>query len=68
MGLIVCIGVIPRQKYHRITNRHLANDDQEGKTGHAKVGALMEEGKLKKEVKKVNMVDILSIQEWKQNI
>jgi hypothetical protein len=34
------------------------------KTGHAEGRALTGEGGWRKEVKKVNMVDVLSIQEW----
>jgi hypothetical protein len=45
-------------------NRHLNNKGQEWKLGHAKGRALMGGGKQKKEVKKVNMFDVLFIQEW----
>jgi hypothetical protein len=36
------------------------------KTGHAKGRSHKREGEWKKEVKEVNMVDVLSIQEWTQ--
>jgi hypothetical protein len=49
------------QKSHWTMNRHLNNEGQEWETGHTKRRVLMRKGGSKKEVKKVNMVDVLSI-------
>jgi hypothetical protein len=45
-------------------NKHLNKEGQEWKIDHTKGKALMGEEELKMEVKKVNMVDELSIKEW----
>jgi hypothetical protein len=42
-------------------NRHLNHEGQEWKTGHAKGRELIEEGREKEKVKKVNMADVFSI-------
>jgi hypothetical protein len=52
------MGTIPRQKSQRTTNRHLNKEGQTEKT---------QEGEWKKEVKKGNMTDELSIQEGTWN-
>jgi hypothetical protein len=49
-------------KPHWTMNRYINNEGQEWKTGHTKERALTSGWSQKKEVKKVNMVDTLSIQ------
>jgi hypothetical protein len=49
------------EKSHRTTNRYLSNEGHEWKSGHTNVTVLTGKGGWKKEVKKVDMVDILSM-------
>jgi hypothetical protein len=54
---------MPRQKIPWAMNTHLNNKGQEWKTIHTNRSSAILEG-VKEEDKKVNMDDIISIQDW----